>query len=674
MKAAAAAAFVFLALGAAAQQDRQQAIDQAVELLLENLETEEADMSAQLDELLGYYEHPLNLNTASRSELERIFLFSESQISHLIRHRTLAGPLIDVLELQGITGFDVATIAAIRPFVKVGGSLPNLSLSELRENGGHEAVMRWQQTLEPLSGTTEGDFAGDPSRVLMRYRYRYLNHLSVGFTAEKDAGEALGGPTQPAGFDYYSGHAYVGNYGRLKHLVVGDYQVQFGQGLTYWTGLAFGKTTNTASMKRTAREIVPHVSAMEANFQRGAAATLRFGSTEATAFYSRQGIDANVDTATTTETEFSSIQQSGLHRTEAELADRKQITETNVGAHLRYVQPQFQLGVTYAHTNYSGSYAPAESFYRKFTPTDSAFGIVGFDYQLAFGGVTVFGEAASRSRAGNAFLNGALLSLGTVDLSVLHRYYSAGYVNPRSNALAESTQNTNESGVMAGLTARIERRWLLSTYLDVFQFPWLTYRTSAPSSGMDWLGQLEFKPNRRTSAYVRLRQEVKGRNVDAETPVGEGVRNLTRQWLRLNWNYQLTDAISLRNRLEWSLSALAEESAVVGTLFYQDVVYEPKFPGRLSLKARYALFNTPSFDGRIYAYEHDLLYSFSVPAYYGRGMRFYLMADYQLNRWADVQCRISQFHYTDRNTVGSGTSEINGPNKTDLRVQLRLRF
>ena len=45
------------------------------------------------------------------------------------------------------------------------------------------------------------------------------------------------GASQPKGFDYYSAHAYFGNYGIVKHAIVGDYQAQFGQGLTFWTGL-----------------------------------------------------------------------------------------------------------------------------------------------------------------------------------------------------------------------------------------------------------------------------------------------------------------------------------------------------------------------------------------------------------------------------------------------------
>ena len=46
-----------------------------------------------------------------------------------------------------------------------------------------------------------------------------------------------------------------------------------------------------------------------------------------------------------------------------------------------------------------------------------------------------------------------------------------------------------------------------------------------------------------------------------------------------------------------------------GYLIYQDVVYKPK-SSPFSFSFRYGLFDTDSYNSRIYAYENDILYVF----------------------------------------------------------------
>ena len=58
---------------------------------------------------------------------------------------------------------------------------------------------------------------------------------------------------QKNGFDFYSGHLYLRGFGKLKALALGDFHAQFGQGLTVWSGLAFGKSADVMTSKRNAR-------------------------------------------------------------------------------------------------------------------------------------------------------------------------------------------------------------------------------------------------------------------------------------------------------------------------------------------------------------------------------------------------------------------------------------
>jgi len=106
-------------------------------------------------------------------------------------------------------------------------------------------------------------------------------------------------------------------------------------------------------------------------------------------------------------------------------------------------------------------------------------------------------------------------------------------------------------------------------------------------------------------------------------------------------------------------------------LLTQDIAYKPKsLPFRFTL--RYALFDTDSYDTRIYSYENNALYVFSVPAYYFEGSRCYLLARYSFNRAIDLWVKYGFFLYNDRSFIGSGAEEIQGDRKSDLTIQLRI--
>src|SRR5690606_2902362 len=107
-----------------------------------------------------------------------------------------------------------------------------------------------------------------------------------------------------------------------------------------------------------------------------------------------------------------------------------------------------------------------------------------------------------------------------------------------------------------------------------------------------------------------------------------------------------------------------------GYLIYQDVIYKA-LNSPLTFSFRYAFFDAESFDARLYAYENDVLYFFSIPAFFGRGTRAYITAKYTVSRKVDVWLRLSQTYYYDRDEIGSGLDLIEGNTRSEVRVQLR---
>ena len=97
------------------------------------------------------------------------------------------------------------------------------------------------------------------------------------------------------GFDFYSGHVSLRDIGFLKALTIGDFQLEFGQGLTLWSGLSFGKSSDAINLKRFARGVRPNTSANENLLFSGSSHDYRHQTFVIfSAFYSSHKIDANL--------------------------------------------------------------------------------------------------------------------------------------------------------------------------------------------------------------------------------------------------------------------------------------------------------------------------------------------------------------------------------------------
>jgi len=108
-------------------------------------------------------------------------------------------------------------------------------------------------------------------------------------------------------------------------------------------------------------------------------------------------------------------------------------------------------------------------------------------------------------------------------------------------------------------------------------------------------------------------------------------------------------------------------------MMYQDIKFKPMF-SKLSFSLRYTYFNTKSYDSRIYAYENDVLYGYSIPSFYGNGKKIYLLLKYNIVKNTDLWIKISETIYDDRDVIKSGWDEIEGNKLTELKIQLRYKF
>lgn len=660
-------------------------IEKKVETIAENTE-QEMDYTMLVDQLTRYLQNPLNLNNASREDFDDLALLSDIQINNLLDHIARNGKLITLYELQSIDGFDLQTIRAISSYVTVSGNIdnPKFSIREVFKYGKNDLFMRYQQVLEEQQGYTSADsaaspnshFAGSPMRLYTRYRFTYSNHVSIGLTAEKDQGEEFFKGSQKQGFDFYSGHFFLRNIGHLKVLTVGDFQAQFGQGLTFWSGLAFGKTADGTSIKRNAIGLKPYTAVDENLFLRGIGSTWQFGKFQVTAFASHKKIDGatTIDSTRDEVTSVTSFLTSGLHRTPSELAKRKSLSETILGGNVSYVQRRLRIGVTAVHYIFGNNYQKTDALYNIYEFSGKQNTNVGIDYNYVFRNFNFFGETSVCANGSVATTNGVLMSLDPrVTFVAMYRSFPKDFQAVYANAISENSRILNEKATYFGFKAQIMKSWSLQGYMDVFKFPWLRYQVDAPSKGYEYLAQLTYAPSKTVEAYFRIRRQLKEINTNDDELTINTLDNQMATHYRFNITYKVSPSIQFRNRVEYVTYERGNDGVEKGWLMYQDITYKAlKSP--VSLSFRYAIFDTDTYNARIYAYENDVLYAFSIPAYYYKGSRAYLTLRYKVVRGIDVWLRYAVTFYNNRSVISSGTSEISGSTKSELKAQIRFSF
>ncbi len=691
-------------------------IQQQLENIAENTENEEADYTNLLDALNYYREHPINLNKANREELQELQLLSDIEINNLLKHIEKTGKLITIYELQGVQGFDMQTIQRILPFVRVNDnfSSAHFSVKEMLTNGQNTILFRYARIIEQQKGFTAIDssdlfdspnsrYIGSPDRLYLRYRFTYGTNVSWGLTAEKDQGELflknnqrnsydwynqgmnpnnsapdiLGSNKKPKnGFDFYSAHLFIRNMRFVRSLAIGDYQATFGQGLTMWSGLAFGKSADVMNVKKSAVGLRPYTSVDENRFLRGAATTIGYKKIEATVFYSRKSIDAN--TSDTTETgeiaTISSLQETGYHSTMGELADKDAITQTIYGGNVSYKGRSLTMGITGVNYELNTDYTRTLSLNNKYEFSARQNANIGFDYNFVFRNFNFFGEQSISQNGGMAFVNGAFISLDPrLSMTILHRNYQRNFQNLLSNGFAENTMAVNEKGLFVGINAKPFRTISLSAYYDRFEFNWLKYQVNAPSVGNDYLAQVNYTPSKKFDTYFRIRSRNKFKNTSIDEDI-DFIVPVKQTNYRLNLSYSILPSLKLKNRIELTDYKFNDNKTMKGYVVYQDIAYS-KMGVPFSITLRYALFQTDNYDTRIYAYENEMPGVYSIPSYYFKGSRFYILIDYNITRNIELWVRYSQTVYDNKDMISEGSlTEINGNTRSEIKAQVRFKF
>lgn len=653
-----------------AQNNSTELLEEVMEeLSVNNDDGEETDWTNELEELSEQIQQPINLNTATKEQLEQLPFLSDVQIENLLAYIYIHGHMQTVYELQLVEEMDRQTIEYLLPFICAKPVDKVQSIPRLRDvfnYGKQELLTRFDIPFYTRKGY-EKTYLGPSLYNSLRYSFRYRDHLYMGMTAEKDAGEPLGALHNKKGYDYYSFYLLIRNINRLKTLALGNYRLSFGQGLVVSTDYLMGKTAYSSSFTFRNSGIRKHSSTDEYTYFRGVAAEVTLNKNfTLSAFYSHRSLDGVIEDG-----EITSIYKTGLHRSEKEAEKKNQLILQLTGTNVTYRMNRLKLGITGVYYFMNSPYEPLLKTYAKYNLHGNHFFNASVDYTYRWRQFSLQGEAAV-GKSGFATLNRLQYTpMQGTQLMLVHRYYAHDYWAMFAHSFGEGSMVQNENGWYLATEIAPIRHWKFFASIDLFSFPWWRYRISKPSQGTDILFQTTFSPRKNLDMYMNYRYKQKERDVAGTK--GEVILPTYHHRLRYRLNYLLNTAFSFRTTLDYNHFHSQGKPSSRGYQVAQMASCQlPWLPLRISLQGSY--FHTDDYDSRVYVSEKGLIYSLYVPSFQGKGIRLAFHLRYDINSHWMIIGKLGQTVYYNRDEIGSGNDLIHGNKKADLQMQLRLKF
>lgn len=681
--------FLFCNVCALAQEKQTDAQEEQLETAAEDRE-ENVDDDSYWQSAEYYKRHHLNLNYATEDDLKELHLLTALQIESFLRYRQLIGKLISIYELQAVPLWDVALIKNLLPYITVNDVRNDLaSLSKRFVSGSSSILFRYGKIAEqakgfkPPANENASYYAGSRNRLYVRYKYNYNGILQYGILGAKDAGEEFFKGSQKNGFDFYSFHLFAKNIGKIKQLALGDFTVNMGQGLIQWQSLAFGKSAAVLNVKREASFLRPYNSSGSYNFHRGIGVVTGNQNWSVAAFISKRKLSGNIVVDSADDEHISSFQTSGYHRTLSELNDKNSMTQLAVGGSVKFEKYNWHIAVNMVDYHFSKIFQKEDKPYNLFALSGKDWSNSGIDYSYTYRNMHMFGEFAVDKHLNKAFVNGLLVSVhSTVDVSLLYRSIDKAYQSLYANAFTENTAPSNEKGMYAGLSLRPSSQIRMDAYADVFSFPWLKYLVDAPSGGKEYFLQFTYVPNKKASMYVLYKSKCKQKSFADANEAMKSLYVVPQNNLRFQARVQINDRFVLTNRIEALWYDNNGKYKEQGFLMYVQADYKP---GRkISGNARLQHFETDGYNSRIYTYESDMLYSYSIPEFFDKGFHYYVNCRFDIvsllgikkSIKSDIACWLkwSQTIYADKNIIGSGLDVIQGNKKSEIKAQVIMSF
>jgi hypothetical protein len=595
----------------------------------------ETDYEQLQTDLYALHEHPIDLNNTDEEELRQLVFLSPQQIDAILAYAD-KHPFESLYELQLLPCLADYEIRDLLPFVQISrdttsSGIPStpyttLYAREVFAKAGHEIVARTD------ARNIEDRSLADPMFAQFRYRFDYQRRVIFGAQLRRPVAGQARDLT-------YGAYLQLRDIGRLHTLVAGNYQASFGHGLVLAPVFHTGKSMYIRSVGQQ-RQGLRYYSSVDGGGMHGIGATLRWNwgkqiRLDVSALYSMKRANDS-------------------------------IWQHTVGANMTMRHKQLEVQLTAIENIWSDSISPSRNaaynrhYFRGFRQA-----VIGASARYNHGWFDAFAELATAqnynrfAETSGAGLNTPHWGFGAiagsrfypaegVALVALYRYYSPFFDNAWGYAFSETSRLGDEHGGYLGFDITRLRRWRFSGYGDVFYFSGVKYGIPDTCTvGYDALFETRYlRPSWQVSLRLRAREK--------------GAKATYSARLQFDWKHG-----------GWSLRTTADANYVLryGVSIAQDLAYEFR-QAPLSLRLRGQFFDVREWDNRIYLYEHDVLYAFSIPVTYGLGGRIYLNLRWQMIPQLALYLRVSETLYQ----AAWASEHDRAATRTDVHLMLRAKL
>ena len=633
-------------------------LSERITSIAENLANNEEDpeeVSAFIERLQELSENPVKINSSNESEISRLFFLSDFQVKALADYTHTSGRIVSLFELAVIPGFDIETVEMITPFITLENKFINNSDS-----------VRWRNSLisnfSVKSNTMDNSYLGSPWKILTKYNFK-SGGFSGGMTAEKDPGEKAlsGNPPLP---DFLSAYLDYSGSGIIRKIIVGDFSAGFGLGTNINNGVRRGISLSSPGYMSANDEIKPYTSAEENKFFRGAAAEFSIKNLELSIFISKNYTDATLASSSGISDDYvENFYSGGVHNTSSLLSKKDAVSESVFGATISYNMKSLKVGLSMSENKLSLPILLSVNDPEKiFNFTGNMNNIYSVYYNSMIKNILLFGEFSVDNNKKYAIIQGASFRPSDrLTINFLLRDYEPGYTAFYGNGPGTSSKASNEKGIVGNFSFEAAKHLFISGGCDIMSFPWLKYRCSAPSFGVRKELKIRYLPIEK----ITFDASYSYRLSMADSTEMQGVpyqNNIITRGLKASLHYSLYNNLIIGTRVDFkSVSPYGSK----GFLLFQEFNYSfRKIP--VTIWARYCLFNTDDWSSRIYTYENDLLYSYSIPVLAWEGSRSYIMAKWKISDRTEMRIK-----YGMNSLIKPGNDPVN---TDEIKLQMRVWF
>lgn len=621
----------------------QKQINGYLDFSIDEISDEENTISEEfLEQLSELEKDSFNLNALPYDIAIHTLHFTDYQYYQLQLYIENYGQLASIYELHAVDGFSKEFITKLKPFLYVAFIQENQPFfKNLFSKAKQTLWVRYGRIMEPQVGydtTQRKHYEGKPGHACFRYTFTSQDKFTIKFAGEKDPGEQFFKGAQRKGFDFYGGSLNIKNVGILKDLIIGDFRVNFGQGVVMGSTLLSGKGGNPSTLRRFSTGVRAIASTNENDFLRGSAVSLGKTKLSGTFFWGR---------------EYGSLTNS-------------------VGLNINYNHPQFKIGFRLLSNSYTDTLSNklSRKLLSSIIPQNLT---LSTDYQTTLKRALLYGEIAITEKGKTGMVHAILLNITpTLKSAILFRHYNKDFHASLGGAFGTNSTNSGETGLYITSSWIINKQLTLQSFVDYYRLTWTSYRTHAPITGKDIGGTLFCQIRRNSLLSLRYSFREKAKD-SAEQTYYKQLQNHNKHKLTLTWNNEFFTTFKTKTGFQLHLNTIdASTHGKKGVLIYQDIALNfRKYD--LSLRARIAYFDTDSYDERLSVYEDDVYYAFTIGSYYYQGIRGYVVLRYKW-KWLAVWFRLAHSYYTNQTSISSGLNLINKPHKTDLTLQLLFQI